>query len=287
MNHLFLFTFILLFLSCSENPKPIERNHPEVQVTEKIKEPKIVFNDDFENGLQDFWVAETVDTTRYSIVSDPLNAHNKVLRVRLGLDDYSNGGKRSELKILHHGELDYKSEYSFRFMLPEDFFRTDEKSGFIIIHQWHDQADPGFNWSTQNKVTHPPIHLYIDRKEGGIYKLISKVGLKTGAMDETITSVWKGDLRPNEWYSYSCEIYWHIYTHTAYAKPKINGEYFYTSNDANGNYTHKIYRRNMYNGIGNYPKLGLYRFGNELEEKTIYFDDFKLVTKKSECSDMR
>jgi|SRR5690606_17141608 len=284
MKHLFLFLFILLFYSCTENTKSIEIKDSEIEL---IDESKVIFNDDFENGLQNFWEAETVDSTRYSIVSDPLNETNKVLRVRLGLDDYTNGGKRSELKIIHHGILDHKSEISFRFMLPEDFFRTDEKPGFIIIHQWHDQADPGFNWSTQNKVTHPPIHLYIDRKEGGIYKLISKVGLKTGAMDETITSVWKGDLRPNEWYSYSCEIYWHIYTHTAYAKPKINGEYFYTSNDANGNYTHKIYRRNMYNGIGNYPKLGLYRFGNELEEKTIYFDDFKLVTKKSECSDMR
>lgn len=51
MNHLFLFPLILLFLSCSESPKPTESNDPEVQVTEKIKEPKVVFNDDFENGL--------------------------------------------------------------------------------------------------------------------------------------------------------------------------------------------------------------------------------------------
>jgi hypothetical protein len=80
-------------------------------------------------------------------------------------------------------------------------------------------------------------------------------------------------MQPNKWYEFSCEVLWHIYTHTGYAEPKLNGEPFFNNPNDTIN-PHKIYRRNMYNGVGNYYKMGLYRFGNEIEEKTIYFDDF-------------
>lgn len=268
-------------LSCmcpsQENEALIKNDSLEVQIAEN---ENIVFQDDFENELQDFWDKETVNNSRFKIVEDPLEKNNKVLQVNLKLEDYSNGGKRSELKIPFHSELNELTRYSFRFMLPENFFRTDEKPGFIIIHQWHDEADPGFNWETQKKVTHPPIYLFIDRKEGGIYNLVFRTGLETGSMNETVTSVWQGELRSNEWYSFSCEILWHIYSHKGYAIPKLNGEYFYDSKNLDDKEPHKIFRRNMYNGIGNYPKIGLYRFVNELYERVIYFDDFIFDSEK-------
>jgi hypothetical protein len=149
----------------------------------------VIFKDDFENGLQSFWNPEMVDSSRYIIVKDPLNKSNNVLRVNLQLDDYTNGGKRSEMKIEYMDELDIITKYKFKFLLPESFFNSKEKPGMIIIHQWHDQADPGFNWTTQKKTTHPPVHLFLNRKDGGIYELVFRTGLETGDMNETVTSV--------------------------------------------------------------------------------------------------
>ncbi|MGB3452327.1 MAG: heparin lyase I family protein [Moheibacter sp.] len=132
-------------------------------------------------------------------------------------------------------------------------------------------------------MTHPPVYLFFDRKEGGIYNLVFRTGLETGEMNETVTSVWKDDIKPNRWYQFSCEIHWHIYSKTGYAIPKLDDEYFYKSQDNSLADPHKIYRRNMYNGIGNYPKIGLYRFGNEKSDRTIYFDDFKLESEYIKC----
>lgn len=244
---------------------------------------KFIYKDDFENELQDFWFMEAVDSTRFEIVQDPLDENNKVLQVNLQLDDYANGGSRAEIKLTENEPLDVLSKYSFRFLLPESFFQTDEKPGMIIIHQWHDQADPGFNWVTQKKSTHPPVHLFVDRKEGGKYQLVFKTGLETGDMNETVASVWSEDLVANKWYTFSCEVLWHIYTDTGYALPMLDGKPFYNNSQDLKN-PHRIYRRNMYNGIGNYFKIGLYKFGNEKHPRTIYFDDFILESEKVDCA---
>lgn len=199
--------------------------------------------------------------------------------MELKLDDYVSGGSRSELKLPVSERLNHLSKYSFRFLLPEDFFATDEGPGHIILHQWHDMPDPGFNWRTQNKVTNPPVYLFVDRKDGGQYDLIFRTGLVTGEMNETITSVWKGDLLPNKWYTFSCEVFWHLYTDEAYVLPMLDGEYFYTSKGQ-----HKIYRRNLYNSLGNYLKFGIYKFGNEKHDKFVYFDDIQLESEIIKCN---
>lgn len=141
------FSILFLFVE-NNNHSVIDDKIPQNDIS-LGKYEKMSFYDDFENGLQKFWEAEVTDSNRYQIVSDPLNPENKVLKINLLLDDYTNGGRRSELKIVKMPELDYLSRYSFRFLVPDDFFRTDEDPGIILIHQWHDQADPGFNWRTQ------------------------------------------------------------------------------------------------------------------------------------------
>ena len=250
---------------------------------------KTIFSDDFEYGLKEFWTPETMDSTRFEIVQDPIDSKNKVLKINIELNDYVNSGSRSEMKIQYHPELNYLSNYSFRFMLPESFFAQDEKPGILIIHQWHDQADPGFDWGTQKKITHPAIYLFIDRKEGGTYFLTFRTGLETGNINETVTSVWEEELVPNRWYNFSCEVLWHIYSNVGYALPVLDGKYFYKQDtdkktEMGNSESHKIYRRNMYNGDGNYVKIGLYKFGNEKHNRTIYFDDFHMYIQKTDCS---
>lgn len=273
MKLLIHFVAVALLISCSKNETQ------EMIIKEKTVEPrKSVFEDDFENGLKDFWVLELTDSSRYELVPDPLNSQNKVLRMELLNEDYVSGGKRSELLIWTKDSLGYVANYSFRFMLPESFFIRDQNSEMIIIHQWHDSPDPGFNWRTQNKFTQPPVYLFIDKTENDIYNLVFKNGLSTGEMDETISLVWKEELVPNKWYTFSCEVHWHIYSNKAYSIPKLNDEYFYTK-QVKGETENKVYRRNMYNSLANYPKIGVYRFGNLERNYFMYFDDFKLETR--------
>lgn len=280
--HLPLFTAVLfIFFNCNSINKE-ESNI--LGNSQKTLGETTIYKDDFEkNQYNDFWIYEAIDSSRINITDDPVRSDNKVLQVNLKLDDYASGGRRSELRLNEMEPLNYLTNYGFDFLLPESFFVESEKPGIIFLHQWHDQADPGFNWSTQNKVTHPPIRLFIDTSKAGGYKLVFAAGLETGGMNEVIYSTYKEDLQPNRWYSFNCEILWHIYTQTGYAEPKLDGEYLYTDNNEDEQLRHKIYRRNMYNGIGNYFKFGLYTFGKDIGEKTAYFDNFFIETTEVLC----
>lgn len=278
-TNLLLIIFVCsFFISCNQENEQVIEPLPEAEEVDLTR----VYKEDFEKDFKDFWLFEAQDSSRFMIVKDPLNSDNQVLKVNLKLDDYNSGGRRAELRTIHTEPLDYLSKYGFDFMLPDSFFEEVEKPGIIFIHQWHDQADPGFNWSTQNKVTHPPIRLFIDIKEDNKYKLVFGAGLETGNMNEVIYSVWEENLEPNRWYSFSCEVFWHVYNDEAYAIPMLDGKYFY-SNNTEEEHRHKILRRNMYNGIGNYFKMGLYMFGKEHDEKYAFFDNFYLESTEISC----
>lgn len=263
----FLIIIFFLLVGCNQ---VTDKKFSDSSVSTPIKE----FNDDFQNGLKEFWEWEVADSSRVNIVQNPLGENKNVLQVDLEMEDYASGGKRNEVLFFPKDSMGYKVEYGFKFMLPESFFKQDEEPGYIIIHQWHDLPDPGFNWTTQKKSTHPPIYLYVDRKNGDDYDLMFSAGLETGGMDETIKVAWKEKLEPNQWYDFSCEIRWHIHNNKGFAKPRLNGENFI--NPGNGKTFPIIRRRNMYNSLPNYQKIGLYRFGGEKYKKTIYFDDFYL-----------
>lgn len=283
---LILFYFIIhsfCLVGCKEaNNLEVIDNENLVNEKATLGESEII-KDDFENGIAEFWEFEIHDSTRVNAVEDPADAKNKALKVDLKLDDYNSGGRRSEIRLMGMEPLNYLTKYSFDFYLPESFFDKNDPKGIIFLHQWHDQADPGFNWSTQNKTTHPPIRLFVDINESGEYKLVFGAGLETGHMNEVIYTSWKENLEPNRWYSFSCEIFWHIYTDVAYAMPMLDGEYLYHNKDAQEGNEHKIFRRNMYNGIGNYFKLGLYMFGKQHAERYALFDNVYIETIEHKC----
>lgn len=253
---------------------------------EPISEKSLIFNlmDDFDNHLQPFWSKEVADSLRYEIVSDPLDETNSVLKVDLFLEDYSNG-LRSEILVFTKDSIGYKTNYSFRFLVPENFFQYDEAPGWIIIHQWHDLPDPGFNWASQNKATQPPIHLMFERNREGEYDLVFKTGLKTGHMDEIVSVKWPGEILPDTWYTFSCEVYWHVYNNKAYSIPMLDSKYFINDEfrSEQSIEQHKIYRRNMYNALPNYFKFGLYRSGTEKHNRTIFLDDFQYNSERVSC----
>ncbi len=226
--------------------------------------------------LDSFWTKEVADASRDSIVIDPLNDKKRVLKVELKLSDYASGGIRSEILMHPKDSFGYRTHYSFKFLLPESFFKKDEPKGWYIIHQWHDAPAPGFNWKTYNRKTQPPVHLLIEHNSDGDYFLDFKTGLEIGEIKEIVSSRWSEKLEPNRWDTFSCDILWSLYNNDGYAEPKLDDNFFKNwINPKDSTLVHKIYRRNMYNIIPNYFKFGLYRSGNEKHDRTIYFDDFR------------
>ncbi|MGJ8665375.1 MAG: heparin lyase I family protein [Patiriisocius sp.] len=273
-----IFSTVTLFISCNDVSET-KRNSSETKTINinsisKNKTIKII-EDDFEGPLKKIWKKEQQDSSRILTVSDPLNKNNKVLKVDLNIGDYASGGLRTEVLFEPKDSFGYQTNYSFKFLFPDDFFKKGEKKGWFIIHQWHDAPAPGFNWKTYNRITAPPIHLLVEHNPNGDYYLIFKTGLKIGSMDEIYSVFWKEKLKPNEWYEFSCEVLWSLYNSEGYAAPKLNGEPPYDFSDEVTQKRVKVMRRNMYNSIPNYFKMGLYRSNYEEYNRTIYFDDLK------------
>jgi hypothetical protein len=242
------------------------------------------FSDYFEGKIASFWIKELADMSRHSIVKDPLNADNQVLKIDLKLEDFTNGGKRSEIRMSPKDSFGYKTTYSFKFLLPDSFFQKDEVISRYIIHQWHDEAFPGFDWKT-NPATQPPIHLLIEQQSEGDYYLVFNTGIKIGSLNEVYSKRWNEKLKPNKWYTFSCEILWSLYNAEGYASAKLDGKYFINwINSKDSTEVHWISRRNMYNVSPNYYMFGLYRAGLEKHDRTIYFDDFMFESYREKCN---
>lgn len=244
------------------------------KVAEKIEK---VYIDSFEDQIKPFWKLQLADSSRIQIVKDPTNEENEVLRVDLMLEDYVSGGYRSELVIKNKDSFGYKNNHSFKFMLPEEFFQKEEKKGLYVIHQWHDTPWPGFTWATNKNKTHPPAVLFIQHYPNGDFKLIYKIGVLSGSINEIVLLKREANLEPNKWYTFSCEMFWSLYSKDGYFKPTINGEYF----TLKGKEVPKIYRRNMTHIRPAYWKFGLYRDGkNQTIDRFMYIDDFKMTSSR-------
>ncbi len=253
MKKLLLFFLILpLLISCSQNqPKKTQ-----------------IYKDNFTYNIKPFWQKELTDSSKASIVQDPLNKENTVLMITHNLKDYIAKGFRSEIKIPFNDSACYRTDYSFKFFLADSFFekKGSDSKEWIIIHQWHARIDkknitpPNINL----ELSRPPIALSINNDY-----LVLGTGVKSISHKITYTR-FEDKLIPNIWYTFSCKILWSI-DNNGYVEAKLNGEYF--KNEEGGN---RIYNRNMYNILPNYFKMGLYRSNNGPVNRTILFDDFYL-----------
>ena len=278
MKKLALITPLILFIglySCKEEtPKRIIASTELTTYGEHE-----IFEDDFENGKEDFWKSHMADEARSEVVDDPLNPDNKALSITLTLDDYDRGGRRTEHVVVSKDSFGYLNKHGFKFMLPESFFAEEEKSGWYIINQWHDHPPIGFNWSTRQHKTRPPIALTITHTPEDGFKLIYKYGLDTGDLNEVASLEWPEKLEPNTWYEFDNEVFWSLYSSDGYSLPKLNGVPFVKEDDPeNGIEDNKVYRRNMYNTRCNYFKFGLYRSGGQTHDRYILLDDFYMET---------
>jgi hypothetical protein len=242
----------------------------------------IEFNwqDDFQDGIGEFWIKQLAEDDRALIIKDPTDASNQVLKVTLLPDDKTNGGHRSEFLIKAHDSLGYLNNYSFRFMLPKIFFKKQDKNGWYLIHQWHDEPAAGYSWGSNKHKTKPPIALTISYTPEDGYRLIYKQGLDTGNLKEVVRFIWPLPLEADVWYTFENQVLWSVYPTHGYSEPRLNGQLFELYNGSKDASPDRVYGRNMYNSKGNYYKFGLYQGSGEIHTRHIYFDDFIMESKR-------
>ena len=233
------------------------------------------FTDNF-NERSGAWITvQLEDSTRHRIITDPLNPENRCLKLSQHPKDFFAGAKRSEYVFRPDARSGRVVRYSFKFMFPEEFFKTRKEKDWVIIQQWHDEPPTGTVWAEYQENTKPPMALLIGLKTDGAPTIEFKYGLKSNSYDQDLTVMYPERLRAGEWYTFANEILWSDLEGVGYAKPKLNDVYF-VQNDVNSE--NKVTGQNMYNSVANYYKMGLY--GNKKSQDTIYFflDEFKYET---------
>ena len=112
----------LLFLSaCNQDKRP----EMDLRYEPGSQNPVLIIKDNFQDGFNGIWKFQRVTDDHISIHEDPQDSGNKVMSGQLAPKDYNRGGNRSELVINSHDSLGYRSKYTFKFMLPESFFKNE------------------------------------------------------------------------------------------------------------------------------------------------------------------
>ena len=247
--------FLFSVFSCADDPVLIQN-----------------FADNF-NDHTHFWSRIQVsDSTRYALVKDPLDPQNSSLIIHLHPEDNNAGGKRNEFTIKSMDSVGYRVEYSFKFMIPDDFFKKNKENDWIMIHQWHDEPPSGVNWRDYERKTRPPISLYINLKPSGRGTLHYTYGLEDQHSNNRKYSNYNEPLIANKWYTFSNVIKWSLDSLKGYSIPILNNKYLV---DNKQNKEHKLTGSNMFNEIPNYYKMGVYGNYKNNDTISILFDDFQ------------
>lgn len=261
MKNILLLVVVFCFLSCSD-----EGNSNTPYIIHQ-------FSDSFDAIDVNWDTAETNGPSRYEIKTDPLNAENNALRFQLLPNDFIEGKKRNELKLKTDYDVTYDVNYSFKFLLPSEFFQDDKELDWIMIQQWHDQPTRGLSWATYNEQTNPPVHLYIRVLPGNQYYLVYAYGLHDKNRNQIVNLTYEYPLKPNQWYSFENTVSWSM-NDTGFSIPKINGEFLVEKDD---NDEGKLFGANMFNDVPNYYKMGLYGNYKRNDSISIYIDDFNYL----------
>ncbi len=227
------------------------------------------FADGFETGDFRNWIMNTARPSSAVIVSDPVRDGNHAAKIKLAPGDISNGGNRAE--IINYNFLPYKSEvyYAWSFMIPEDY---QENNLWQMLCQFHNVPNwiIGETWDNCTDRVPPVAMLYMNDR----------------------ISLWVNSIRYNEemiadfpatkgvWINIVWHIKWSL-DDDAFVEILKDGEYITPFNGTDN----KFYRENLYNKVGNYLKIGLYRDNNITSTNTIYIDEFRIGPSLEAVSD--
>jgi hypothetical protein len=162
-------------------------------------------------------------------------------------------GDRSEVQM-GTGETEGQERwYSWSTMVAPDFPRS---SAWQVVSQWHANADGS-----------PPIAFFAENDDLVLrFHRTASPGRILNVVD-----AWRGPLKRGSWQDIRLHVKWSGSDTVGFVELWING--VAQTFDTGGT---RRYIRNMYPGIGNYFKQGLYRQAGLAQTGIVYHDGFKM-----------
>jgi len=214
-----------------------------------------IFFDSF--GARDFskWDYYQNISGKCEIVKDPLGGENKVFKAYTWSGDNKKVRPRAEIKIDNHEKLETEYWYSWKFFIDP---ATDHTSASEIIGQWHTEPnwEEGETWKTDDLGAAMALQI----RSGGELAFSSNImgisPIMSGIFPEK--GVWH-------------RVTWHIkhsVTKNGYVEAWIDGKPLLPEG--------RIYGKTASNELGNFFKLGSYRYNY-----TSWIDKSRYATGKS------
>ena len=162
-------------------------------------------------------------------------------------------GDRSEVQMSTGESEGQERWYSWSTMVAADFPRY---STWQVISQWHADADGS-----------PPIAFFAVNDD--LVLQMHRYSSPGNPID--IVNVWKGSLRRGQWQDIRMHVKWSGSDSVGFVELWINGVQQTFDNGQT-----RRYIRNMYPGVSNYFKQGLYRQGGLSQTGVVYHDGFRM-----------
>ncbi len=218
-------------------------------------------NGNFEMGDFTGWRLEGVRASSIRLLGDihPLRGlYSAQLTLRAG--DIIRGGNRVELVRADSGRYGQERIYSWSFKVDTNYV---EEPYWQAICQFHSQPDflAGETWETYPEHKPPLSILYANHRCRLMYHSFTQIPREIGSF-----AVEKG-----RWFDVFFQIKWSL-DRDGYIEMYANGEPVTPFNGTD----YKFYSSNVYNAVGNYLKIGLYRDPRAQATNRVYVDDLTI-----------
>ncbi len=248
-------------IGCADGFSPF--SNESVFISEDFEQ---VEDDNPENTIFKRW--EGGHNGSYHIVTDLVRSGSKAFRVDITPNETTQGGADRPVKNrvefgISPGHLECTEVwYGWAFMIPENFTDLSEnRTGFNVIAQWHDQSGDPDNRSTLN----PPISVVYGSKDG-----LTGIGIKYGLNDVNRHFMAEEVIEKGVWYDLIFHIGW-SQDWDGFSEVWMDGE-MVTNGTVEG--------PNMHHWRPHYWKAGLYRgeVGQDatMTNNSIFYDEFSI-----------
>jgi len=215
-------------------------------------------NGGFELGSFDGWRLEGAGEHSIELVTNE-NPETGTYSARLTLHpgDIISSGNRVELVRLDSANFQQERIYSWRFKIDEEY---REEPFWQTFCQFHSQPDfaSGEDWGSYPEYRPSLSILY---SEGVCtLKLISP--------DQAVRDIGTFEIEKGVWFEVFFQIKWSLEA-DGYVEMYVDDEPVTPFNGTD----YKYYRPNVFNEVGNYLKIGLYRDKRAVEINSVYVDD--------------
>lgn len=239
----------LLFLCSACGMLPL--HDPEWEI------PRLV--EDFEDFDVSEWSSGAQQPDRISWTAQARSGTN-ALSFTVYPGDYVQGGARAELSwssVMPYGSEIY---VAYSLCLHTNYL---DSGRWQIFGQWHDQPDylkgESWKWFPGNS---PPLALHYTNYRLGMSVLYQENDPAVVPLMEYV---------PGNWVDFTFHIRWSLYQ-DGFIEGWTNGSQWFE----------RIYAPTLFNRMGNYLKIGLYRSPEARRTNTVYYDEIRVGTSFAE-----